>query len=468
MLTLSVIWVDDRIEDVVNTWGTTLRVKLREWGIQLDIKKRNQGLGVREILADQGADLLILDINLEKDEEFPNVFILLERLAQSRISRPVVLFSGRAKDFSKELEKYRRRYLGAFDKSKEGAQGLAEFIRDYVRRPPVTAVVMSDLHVGRFVRQRGDLDRFCEHLRRDFAEVRQQYQVNHLILLGDFVWQGRLEDVALADELIQRMRRDLGLQGPRSVHFCPGNHDLARDASEPWSPVFGELVTKLAITDEGIAARYGDLPRRPIRRFRESEDLMSVGPGATPGLGFASLNSVDPRNHGRSRVGRAQLDALVRENLNDYDLRIALMHHPLYPAPLVGEETESPIPEDAARASRVLSQLGFQLLLTGHSHYSCVHTHELVTLNTGHHPPASSQRLIVVSLATLGGDPSPATPFRQYYVVRIGHQTDGGRRRLEVASRRFHPETETFSAGDVAELELGNAGIVCREPGARL
>jgi hypothetical protein len=459
---LNVIWVDDQVGDVVNTWGSALQERLRGSNISLLIKALDHALGVREVLEDHGADLLILDIDLDHDRDFPNAFLLLERLTQARISRPVVLVSGRALEYERELDQYSDRYLGMFEKSSEGMKRLADFIAKYVERPPVTALVMSDLHVGRFAQDRAGLERFMSLLERDFEQVRRAYQVNHLIMLGDFVWQGRAADLPIAYEIIRRIRNAMSLSKPNAFHFCPGNHDVDLKSKEPWEPIFRELVNQLAVDDGGVKARYED-DVRPVRYFHRPEDLVAFGPGASHGVGFASLCSPDIQEPKQSRIGHEQFVALKArmETVPDCELKIALMHHCLYPAPFIGQEAEAPIPADSARIYRELSRMGFQLLLTGHSHYSCVHTHELAVLNS-RAPAPVLHRLVVVSLATLGGEPSQATPSQQYYVLRIGHQKADGTRRVEVASRVLDPEAEQFIAGQSVELELGKSEMTYR------
>jgi hypothetical protein len=266
----------------------------------------------------------------------------------------------------------------------------------------------------------------------------------------------------MTHELIKRIRNAMSLSAPNAFHFCPGNHDFDLTANEPWEPVFRELVNRLAIDDAGVAARYRD-DVRAVRYFHRPEDLVAFGPGVSHGVGFGSLCSPDAQEPKQSRIGHEQFVALRArmDAVADCELKVALMHHGLYPAPFVGEDSDAPIPADSSRIYRELSRMGFQLLLTGHSHYSCVHTHELAVLNSRAINPAP-QRLVVVSLATLGGDPSPATPSQQYYILRIGHQKGDGTRRVEIASRILDSEAEQFVAGQSVELDLGKSAMAYR------
>jgi hypothetical protein len=60
----------------------------------------------------------------------------------------------------------------------------------------------------------------------------------------------------------------------------------------------------------------------------------------------------------------------------------------------------------------------------------------------------------------LGGEPSPATPFQQYFVLSVGHPQDGGTRTLKLISLIFSPEEELFVPGDAVEVKLGEHGVL--------
>jgi CheY-like chemotaxis protein len=468
MKSLDMLWIDDEILAVKSAWEPSLRDLLLGQNIELRIEALSHGLGAMERIRERHFDLIVLDVRLEGDAHVPTGWHLLQRLRDARLSRAVVLFTAHVHDASSPSSglgdgafNQRGDLLAAFEKSPSGLAELAKFIKQFAETPPVTLVVMTDLHFG----MSGSVvvrDALVKRVLEDLRSTREKWHPDHLVILGDVAWKGQADDLAFGVRFLERVRAQLDLRDEGALHICPGNHDVVLGSQHPWQ-AYRDLVGKLADSDGSITKRYSD-GFGQLREFVAPEDLVAVARGRRPGVVFASLNSVDPEGHQQriTRLGSAQRDRLrylLRElEVGHGALRIALMHHPLFPVPSDDElGAEDRILTDGARSFRDLHSLGFQLILNGHSHYSCVHEHRIAVLNERPGMGSVVRRLVVVSVATLGGQPSSATPYRQYAIIQIGHRKSNGTRDIHLRTRVYSSESEHFEDGDHAQLEIAES-----------
>jgi len=475
---LKVLWVDDDILQVQTTYGETLANALRAKGILLRIRPWSQGIGVPEILEeDPDIEFIIGDINLSSQEArcrtgysdpeelshkvYGQVWPVLERLRKEGLSRPVVIVSQfvgsivESKEFVEELSCHSSMYIGAFPKTRQGICEAGELIYSYIQHPPVTSVVMSDLHIDGSGHSPEEFERTQNAIANEMKLIRSRYSPDHLLVLGDFVSNGQATAVSSVVETIRSIKTGLAMERPGWLHFCPGNHDVEQGGPQPWQPVYGAFVRQVAELDRSIVSRYEDRFGK-VRSFHGVSDVLALGKGSRAGVSFASLSTVHPErglNH-NPEIGIEQMLALkmlVEQSVgSEGELRIALMHHSLYAAPTSSNVPEASIVVDSARVLRDLHALGFRIVLSGHSHYSCLHEHTLHPLNCGIDAP---RKIRALSVAAFGGDPAPATPFQQYCILRIGHrstepQSRRSHRTLEVYTRTFRHETNDYHDGD--------------------
>jgi predicted MPP superfamily phosphohydrolase len=454
---LKLLWIDDDSETIRLTWEKPLRERLQPHGLDLEITYHGTGVGVRDLARDY--DLLLLDIALGEQQRISTGFEVLQLLRESGIYRPAIIFSSHVARFKEQLAQYRGAYIGAFTKTLDDLRRLCESVVEFVKNPPLTLIMLSDLHVGLREQANGTEESYLEAIEEEFKSVAERLRPNYLVIAGDIVWTDQSRDLRTGERVVRRIRHALGLQEAGAVHFCPGNHDIVLDSDAPWSS-FHHFVSSLADDDRALLApeRFGST-FGGVRTFDQPGDLLSVGTSPDGAVLFAALNSVHPdKDRGHSGIIGTQqwtrLRTRVKTAARD-QLRIALMHHPLYPVPSDDADGEDRILLDSARAFRELHSLGFQLVINGHAHYSCVHAHELTVLNT-HGSQPSTQRLVVVALPTFGGTPSPATPYRQYAILQIGHLRAATRTRsLRVQTRLYSYDHRKFVDGHVTQTLLG-------------
>jgi hypothetical protein len=173
------------------------------------------------------------------------------------------------------------------------------------------------------------------------------------------------------------------------------------------------------------------------------------------------LNSVDLRrgnspeesDHVAPCVGEQQWQYLKRKLKSMASpvnqLRIALLHHPLYP-PAADYADEEQILEDQAKALQILNDMGFQIVIHGHTHFPCVHEHRRTVLNAAKGPQPVSRKMLTIAAPTLGGEPSGASPLRQYMIVQVGYfEPEKKSRSLSILTRIYDPESEIWHDGSV-------------------
>lgn len=445
---------------------------------------------------DQKFDLILLDLIFGKhphiDKEAtqkmvnPTAFEFFDRAQRLRIHPPVVILSdhipgGGGEDeeekarFKEELQQYDGAYLAAFPKNLNSLESVCEFVATVLNCPPTTLVAVSDVHAG-FIANVSDNDQpemeslFREALLEDFSYIKEHHSPDYLIATGDFAWKDQQAELPQAVRFVNQMRHALGVAGPKQFHFCPGNHDVSFTDEEEWKH-YHRFVRGLKDVEPDIDQRFRSYRKEgAFERFLVKEDVLSVSVGIDPTIEFAALNSVDliqkdqggvggPRTAGA--VGDSQwqvMERLLGRNIPaDGHLRIALLHHPIFSAPggyALGDD--KPI-SDQARTIFRLAEMGFQIVLHGHTHYSCVWEHNFTVVNElGRLGEPIPRKLTVIGIPTLAASPNESTPGRQYLVIRIGHYDRDRRcRELFLRSRIFHPATCRWSdAAETRAIEI--------------
>ena len=176
---------------------------------------------------------------------------------------------------------------------------------------------------------------------------------DHTIVTGD------LSNLSFDSEL--RLAREvLAPLIPGGLSLVPGNHDVYLHG---------------AVHEDRFQRHFGDLLGQPLATPGPSPppfpSARRLGPEDAP-VALVGLSSVHPTPplfaHGR--VGRAQLDRLRRAAsappLADASFRVAALHHNLHPRGLRKDWMHGL--RDRAAVLDTLEELGFGLVLHGHTH----------------------------------------------------------------------------------------------------
>jgi 3',5'-cyclic AMP phosphodiesterase CpdA len=463
-----ILWLDND-EATLTVWGRSLQQALRAQEIQVEVDFENWGERVVQRLSVGEYDVLILDLALGDQRYLKSGFDVLKEIETSGVRIATVVFSGHistrpdgslAGSYSEDLQRRRNELLGIVPKSPEGLTQLASVLVEFQKRPPVTIIALSDVHIGLLQESDASEDQHMRVVEREFERIRRLENPKYLLIAGDLVWKEQRPDLVRARRFIDRVRRALGLEAPGRFHVCPGNHDVVRpqdgSSTQPWVH-FAEFIRDLAAHDTKLARRYSDQFGK-LRKFRFPEDLLGIEVAEDGSVLFASLNSVVPGlTDGRSTVGEDQWSALEgaleRDEFRSAQLKVAFFHHPIYAAPSLHSKGDEPVLAESGSALSRLARLGFDLILHGHSHYPCLHSHESTVLKgVGE---AVAQRQVVVSLPTFGGHTWPAAPFQQYCVVRVGHlRRPTGERVCELKTRIFDATAQDFVPGQAVATTL--------------
>ena len=219
----------------------------------------------------------------------------------------------------------------------------------------------------------------------------------------------------------------------------------------PWESYY-EFVKELTAGDPQLRHRFYSYHDRTekLRSFKDRISSLAVARGSQDSILFAALNSCNIQNNDtivKPEVGEEQWNGLRKllENEPIKQLRIAILHHPIFAAPGGDFPDERPL-FDQAEAVHRLSNLNFQLLIHGHSHFSAVYEHRVTILNE---PSChSASKLTVIACPTCGAEPSSSTPIRQYMIISIGqYDRATNSRSLRVRTRIYNQSTKTWSEG---------------------
>lgn len=154
-----------------------------------------------------------------------------------------------------------------------------------------------------------------------------------VVLSGDLTQRARASQFAAARHFITTC--------PAPLLAIPGNHDI---------PLFNLPLRLLA----------------PWRNWTRSLSLPLEGDITTPRALIAGINTANPRVWKDGRILPAQLDHLAKLFARAGDRhRIVALHHP--PEPPNGE---APSLAGAARAVAAFAEMGVDMLLSGHLHFT--------------------------------------------------------------------------------------------------
>lgn len=241
--------------------------------------------------------------------------------------------------------------------------------------------------------------RVIEALLEDIKITKLTGTFNAVVFSGDLAAKGDTTTIAVEGihaQFISKMKDAVGQNVP--IIICPGNHDInLKERDDLFAPIFDgidspEKANKLV--------QKADTPQAAnvwshIEGFRKlakaiDKDAFTKNPlfytkiveANGVSVGFASLNSAwltkggGRGDYGNLYVGEYLLD-LARKELENVELKIAIMHHPL----------DWLAPEEKSNIQRYLAQ-NFDAYLCGHKHDNTAESLKsnigaLFTSNTG-------------------------------------------------------------------------------------
>ncbi len=475
-----VLWIDDdfyskdvprksSMESLRFTLNDLVKNKL---GVSLDFTKTVSDETASNLIIDEQFDLIILDLEFmdpNGERLSSNGFKVLERCQKIGIHPPIIILSSHVNDglhqYEEELLQYSGVYIEAFPKDRSMFERVATCISNTLQHPPVTLVVMSDMHLryaldGSYRSDPEEIERnYKDTLINEFSELKHSVRPDFLVAAGDFAWKDQEKDLPEAARFINKLRQAIGLVGENEFHFCPGNHDvsLTKKDGKEWSD-FHCFVDSLSAIEPTISARFSSTRRGgKFGNFHVKDDIMAVATHYDNSILFAGLNSVSLKRSVKSKkietfgeVGSTQLNEL-RSKLNEYkdqssQLRIAICHHPIFSSPSDQKYEEDRPIKDQSEVCFSLAEMGFDLLIHGHTHYSCFYEFGFTPLNEVNISGNNSRKrnLRVIGVPTLAAAPNMSSPSRQYLVIRIGHQSSYDiQRSLIIQSRVYDPASNT-------------------------
>ena len=478
-----ILWVDD---DWLSTGSTSEDNKrLIDW--EADWSSSLEAVGKTPKFVRRGSssiaddltrghfDLLICDYMLSEDEPGGerNAIELLDRLRAGihRALPPAVIFTRYPPE---ELTAHIRRtgdlLRGVFQKTQDGARQLGKFISTLASRGPVNLLVISDLHMGYLPREsssRGEIAQreFSDRLADGVRSVAANLELHALICPGDFAWHDQREDFKHATIEIGRIMTAARLSMPDQFLFCPGNHDVVFADGEPHWREFQDFVRLLGGPRgesffERFVCAWNPL-FRTLNDFDSQSALLSIAQLEGPGIFFAGINSVKPT------LERFKCSASVDDRQWEYikklierrtvpGLRVAAIHHPIFASPGGFWGNEVPL-IDQGKVLQRLRTLGFSLVFHGHTHFAGVHEHRVRIMN---HPGASRasdggriSSILTVACPSVVAEPDPASPMRQFMVVKLGALDPGsGLRAISIQSYVFDPSPARWIPGESIDV----------------
>lgn len=233
-------------------------------------------------------------------------------------------------------------------------------------KPLISWLHLSDIHFGHGSAAHGwDQQLVLSCLQADLAQVRAQGVPSPELILvtGDIAFSGatRVRDGQAesteyqeASQWLQGLGQDLGIT-PANIFVVPGNHDVQRSADG--DPAVARLVEDLREGRLELDAAWNQPGARPLLTRRQAHYLAwaagfgpaHAGPSLPPeerllwthrmevpkglrlrlvGLNTALLSAND-KDHGRLRLGKAQLAHALRPAIEPNELVVVLSHHPI-------------------------------------------------------------------------------------------------------------------------------------------
>lgn len=455
-----ILWIEDETELARNE-SPYIESALRSEGLDVKIHHESKPADA-QMLAQQRAeegipfDLFICDLDLQDERGFDGVSAI-SGIQRSQPGVPVIVFTAQRLRFVQRLSNLRPRPLVLEKRRGSWRDVLIPAVRDVLAVDPPRILHLSDLHFGSqhgFTKLQMSLS--SSFLERD-GEVHsfiRKRRPNLVVVTGDIGSEGVSEEYRDRDDpstglgFLTQLMKLLDLPHERCI-IVPGNHDFHRKNTKDlrWFSFCSFLreFYRGCPAETGIEAYAGaerirvgtdlEQPHLMLRRYDERSRTAIVG--------FNSTLTKEPTAKSKHRTAEGVIHTNqlrpAMQWLNGVDsgaLRIALLHHPIFPVPDLHENPE-------ASQGRVLGNwglalrafavdCGFHLVLHGHTHYPSVQCYEPRLLGA-HDLRGRTHRLNVLAAGALGAEAlQPAFHHLHYQFITT-------ERRLGAADERGAP-----------------------------
>ena len=355
--------------------------------------------------------------------------------------------------FPRDVEKYPdfkgedELRIGVIPKSTDAGGVLAERVVAFFKAPPVRILHLSDLHYdsnAKGAKSEEQKDLF-DSLLSTLKEEHENNKFDAITITGDFSSENPEGDLDKVSEFINNLvNKTMEFDNIGRLFLVPGNHDLYwKDfkkgiiSETPWRPYLDFYQSVYASQDNILEVLNAWNPKnRFFDKKAVNEDLLWNRKILDPAINIIGLvtPSVDPAEKGMGNFDRKQED-FVRENWKTKpvfgEVRIALMHHNLFPTLSLSPYDEKYVLKKSTNAFYSLIKSQCNIVLNGHTHSPNVYCLSAGNFSTNGYENAD--QLIVSSTGnTSGAHPSNDRPRCFNILEFMDADKDTGARNLNV------------------------------------
>lgn len=425
----NILWAEDNIANF-NSYKEILEEYLSEKEIMTLIDRAEDGKAVFQKIFNKAKkwDLIILDIDMPNY----NGLLTIEDLASQQLPAPLMIISNRLNQaeyrapVAKLIED--KIIIGAFEK--DDSIKWRESILSVLKNTPPRILHISDIHFGKFHIFSKDLQ-IEDQLIGKLEQLILNENINLIVISGDLTSVGDYSEFKRAEMFIEWLSNITKLPITRFI-IVPGNHDIRRaDEQGRRFDRFIESINRISKGNQEFCSTFSKLYKdnRLVWDLQVSQrsDLYSLTIIDELKLIVVGLNSVidDENNWEQSEIPHLQLINISRElaslpvNKKEY-LKIAVFHHNLFPIPAVNSKWENRVISNQALVLKELSNMGFRVILHGHSHYPGIYQYRPFFIYGISEP----EPIMIVCTGTLGGThTSPIRPELNMNLIKIDWAT---------------------------------------------
>lgn len=394
-------------------------------------------------------DVIIMDLDFREDAAVSDVDgVVAVKILSEHTRTPVIVYSAHTDDYAGTFEHYRNVEAVI---AKPALETLFEALTRVLANALPVILHMSDVHFGAL---HGHGTKYTyETLRESFETELHEFLVQHrpnmLIISGDLTTGGGRQEFKEALRFLEWLVPALGLSRD-AVFIVPGNHDVDLSESSDYSylsywtdliqPLHGHLPA--VMSGYPAAAARGNAPRQ------EQLAWARVAPGvgayvvglATTIVTAAAEHVIEHFRQGTvSSVATKQLSTLgIALRKAPTGIRIAVLHHHLFPVPSVRPEEEGRSDDASVVYGQPLffswlADQGVSIVLHGHTHYPSMRTVQVYFSGS---QKVNPRPVHVLAAGTVGASSlQRSAPFHHYFLLTVKRSANGSGLELDVLSR---------------------------------
>lgn len=317
------------------------------------------------------------------------------------------------------------------------------FINDVIQLSsfsPITFVHLSDFHYdasleGKFLKNQNEI---FENLREFLVEAHKHRPIDFYLFSGDYAANHPDKDYEYPALFFRALLTDT-VKNMDKLLFVPGNHDAYWDdfqknkkSDKPgkWVENFYKRVfenNKEFISSLSGYTNMGELNTTTLDCFCFHK-LYRIGQ-----IKVLGLNSVQLDSRGQGYISDSVIDYIKdkwKGNSSEDELRIAFCHHNVLPPFSINNLDENIGIQNSGTVIELLSGLGCDLLLNGHSHFSGIYNFSFTSLTVDGF--STMRTLTTISAGTVGGFSPQKDRPRNFNIIQIFPTVDKNKKQLVV------------------------------------